>query len=66
MFFRKMVILGVKEFHGVHDDQNIIWKKLTPGRYAVQKSWQPKLNGVLVKLIVLWPRQQVEWNSRQL
>jgi len=35
--FGKMVFLRVKKFDGLHDDLKIIRKKLTPGRYPVQK-----------------------------
>ena len=41
-FFEKVVLLGVKEFFGLHDDLNIIWKKLTPDRYPVPNKCQPK------------------------
>jgi len=35
--FKKVVFLRFTEFHGLHDDLKIIWKKLTAGRYPVQK-----------------------------
>ena len=44
-FFEKMFFLGVKEFHGLHDDLKLYEKKLTHGRYSVQKICPPK-NGV--------------------
>jgi len=30
IFFGKVVLLGVKEFHGLHDDLKTIWKKVNP------------------------------------
>ena len=42
IFFGKVVLLGVKEFDGLHDDLKIIWKKLTTGRYHVANFWQSK------------------------
>ena len=41
-FFQKVVLLGVKDFHGLHDDLKNIWKMISPGRYPVQKFRQPK------------------------
>jgi len=38
VFSGKVVILGFKEFYVLHDDLKIIPKKLTPGRYPVQKT----------------------------
>ena len=35
--FEKLVLLGVKAFHGLQDYPKNIWKNLTAGRYPVQK-----------------------------
>ena len=45
IFLQKVVLLGVKEFHGLHDYLKIISKKLTLGCH-VQKICPPK-NGVI-------------------
>ena len=41
-FSAKVVTLSVKNFHRIHDGIKILWKKLTPDRYLVQKKSQPK------------------------
>ena len=38
--------IGIKEFHGLHDDLKIIWRKLTPGHYRVLKLG-PAKNGII-------------------
>ena len=40
--FQDSFLLWFKEFHGLHDDLKTIWKKLTPGRYPVQKTYNLK------------------------
>ena len=43
--FEKVVLLRFTELHGLHGEIKIIWKKLTPHRYHVQKKIKLK-NGV--------------------
>jgi len=38
----KVVFLGIKEFHGLHDDIKIMSKKLTPVRYRLPNFVQTK------------------------
>jgi len=38
IFFEKVVLLGVIEFHGLQDDLKILLKRLRYGRHPVEKT----------------------------